>query len=259
MRRESADDVLSLIEDLYDDGRFPEAQRELQRARSVFPDNLTLLEWEAVFASEEGRFLEALDLLERVLAKEPERSFALREKAGVLRELGRFEDALEALVRVGPEEEQEAHHAYSLAICQDRLRKEAEAERNFRQAARLAPAEFPRPPRLARKEFEAIVRRSVKSIPKRFQPYLKNVEFVVEDYPEPTDPDPFILGLYEGIPRTERDAEQPDHPDRVILFKRNLEIEFPERAALEEEIRKTVVHEIAHHFGLGEEEMGEYA
>jgi predicted Zn-dependent protease with MMP-like domain len=108
-----------------------------------------------------------------------------------------------------------------------------------------------------------VVRASLEEVPQALRSYLENVVVEALDYPR-TPPveagtDPFLLGLYVGVPRTERTQEVRDHLDRIFIFKRNLEIEFPSRADLREEIRKTVIHEIAHHFGLGEEDMGEYA
>ena len=141
----------------------------------------------------------------------------------------------------------------------DRLGRTEEADEEFRRAAALAPEEFRAPLRLERQAFEKIVAESLDSIPERFDRYLRQVVVAVHDYPEEIDAPPDLLGLYVGIPRTERDHELRDHLDRVFIFKRNLEIDSPDPDELREEIRKTVVHEIAHHFGMTDEEMGEYA
>lgn len=134
-----------------------------------------------------------------------------------------------------------------------------EADQEFRRAAALAPEEFAVPPRLGLQEFEKIVEESLDSIPERFDPYLHQVSVVVRDYPHEIDAEPDLLGLYVGVPRTERTHELEDHLDQVFIFKRNLEIDFPDPEVLREEIRKTVVHEIAHHFGMLDDEMGDYA
>ena len=248
-----------MLEALYEDGQYEKALKELQRARALYPENLTLLEWQAVFAADENRYLEALEMLDRVLAADPERPFALREKATVLQGLGRFEDSLELFQRIGPDGKKDTAYYFDTAICYDRLGRIKDADKNFAKAARIDPEGFTPPLRLSREEFEALVSKALEGIPREFRSYLENVTVVVEDYPRPTDPDPFILGLYEGIPRTERGEEHRDNPDRVTIFKRNLEVEFPEREVLEEEIRKTVIHEIAHHFGIEEENMGAFA
>ncbi len=134
-----------------------------------------------------------------------------------------------------------------------------EADQEFRQAAALAPEEFPLPPRLGRKEFDKIVEDSLDSIPERFDRYLGQVAILVRDYPHEIGAEPDLLGLYVGVPRTERAHEIEDHLDQFFIFKRNLEIDFPNLNELREEIRKTVVHEIAHHFGMTDDEMGDYA
>ncbi len=141
----------------------------------------------------------------------------------------------------------------------DRQGHTEDADEEFRHAAALAPEEFRAPLRLGRRTFEKIVAESLDSIPERFDQYLRQVVVTVHDYPDETDALPDLLGLYVGIPRTERSHEFRDHLDRVFIFKRNLEIDFPDPDELREEIRKTVVHEIAHHFGMTDEEMGEYA
>lgn len=258
-RKESLEDVLTRIENLYDEGLYEKAFAELQRARTRFSENLTLMEWEAIFCADENRHREALELLDRVLAADPDRPFALREKAAVLQGLGRFEDSLEAYKRVGPEGEEDAAYYFEVGVCQDRLNRPKEADRSFAKAARIEPENYRAPQRLSQEEFEELVGRAVEKIPTKLRRYLENVVITVTDYPAPTDQDPFLLGIYLGVPRPERDQDSRNHLDRIVIFKRNLEIEFADRETLEEEVRKTLVHEVAHHFGLEEEEMGEYA
>ncbi len=258
-RKESLEDVLTRIETLYDEGLYEKAFKELQRARARFPENLTLMEWEAIFCADENRFREALELLDRVLAADPDRPFALREKAAVLQGLGRFEDSLETYKRVGPDGEEDAAYYFEVGVCQDHLNLPKEADRSFSKAARIEPDHYRAPLRLSQAEFEELVGRALEKIPAKLRRFLENVLVTVMDYPASADPDPFLLGIYQGVPRTERDQESRNHLDRIIIFKRNLEIEFADRETLEEEVRKTVVHEVAHHFGLEEEEMGEYA
>lgn len=153
----------------------------------------------------------------------------------------------------------EAEILFENACELDRQGRVAEAEAEFRRAADIAPEEFQAPPRLGPEEFDRIVAESLDCIPERFDPFLHQVSVVVRDYPGEIGADPDLLGLYVGIPRTERTHEVEDHLDQVFIFKRNLEIDFPDLDELREEIRKTVVHEIAHHFGMTDDEMGEYA
>src|SRR5262245_8310076 len=80
-RRETLEDILDRLEQLYQDGRGDEARRELKRARKKFPQDLLLMEWEATFANDDGRYGDALTRLDAVLAAEPGRRFARRERS----------------------------------------------------------------------------------------------------------------------------------------------------------------------------------
>lgn len=85
---------------------------------------------------------------------------------------------------------------------------------------------------------------------------MSNVEIVVEDE-NPDDPD--LFGLYLGIPLTERGSDYAGVlPDKIAVYRIPLEDEFGhDPAVLEDEIRITVLHEIAHHFGIDEDRLTE--
>ncbi len=103
--------------------------------------------------------------------------------------------------------------------------------------------------------FEDRVRSALDSLPAELREAMSNVEIVVEDE-NPEDPD--IFGLYIGIPLTDRHDYAGVLPDKIEIYRIPLEAEFghdPE--LLEEEIRITVVHEVAHHFGIDEERLAE--
>lgn len=274
------DACLDRIEDALDGEDIAAARKALRKAERAFPGNLDLLEWEAAILVAEDRLAEALDRLDRVLDRDPTRVFARRERAGVLIDLGRFSEAAEILRGLigevsreleadddrseeeeeeEEEQEDEAGLYYDLGLCLDRLGRSGDADREFRAAERRAPETFPRPPRLEAEEFDAIVTEALDAIPPRFRPYLDQVAIVVEDYPSTPLDDPFLLGLYDGVPRTERSFEGADPLERIFVYKRNHELQFPTREELRDEVQKTVVHEIAHHFGLLEHEMGDYA
>jgi len=88
---------------------------------------------------------------------------------------------------------------------------------------------------------------------------MRNVQIVVEDEPSeaqrPTHGE--LLGLYEGVPLTGRGAQEPYLPDRISIFRGPIErmSASPRRQA--EIVRDTVVHEIAHHFGISDERLKE--
>jgi predicted Zn-dependent protease with MMP-like domain len=101
-----------------------------------------------------------------------------------------------------------------------------------------------------RAAFQAIVDRTVESLPEKFKAAIAQVVILVRDAPEcPEDED--LLGVYEGIPVTEWDPEFSGKlPDTITLFRENIEAEALEPAEMPHIIRETLLHEIAHHFGF---------
>jgi predicted Zn-dependent protease with MMP-like domain len=105
--------------------------------------------------------------------------------------------------------------------------------------------------------FDDHVQRAVESLPDELRRAMSNVVIVVEDE-NPEDPD--LYGLYTGVPLTHRGAESYAGalPDKIEIYRIPLEEEFgDDPELLEEEIRVTVLHEIAHHFGIDEERLDE--
>jgi predicted Zn-dependent protease with MMP-like domain len=112
--------------------------------------------------------------------------------------------------------------------------------------------------------FERLVDRALARIPEPFRQVLAEVAIVIED--EPTDeqlddngvgPGQTLYGLYEGVPRTEWGADWAIVPNRISLFRFPLEDDFPDPAELEAEVRRTVVHELAHHLGIDDDRLDE--
>ncbi|HEX2928823.1 MAG TPA: metallopeptidase family protein [Candidatus Binatia bacterium] len=108
------------------------------------------------------------------------------------------------------------------------------------------------------------VAKIVDKLPRRFREQLHNVEFVVEERPsvdllrdEGLDPRRDTLyGIYQGVPLPERSSlDPPLLPDKITIFAEPLLEDFPDPEDLREEIRLTVLHEIAHYFGMDEEEI----
>jgi predicted Zn-dependent protease with MMP-like domain len=104
--------------------------------------------------------------------------------------------------------------------------------------------------------FEDHVRAALDALPPELRNAMENVEIVVEDE-NPEDPD--LFGLYLGIPLTERDSGYAGAlPDKIAIYRTPLEEEFGhDPALLEEEIGITVVHEVAHHFGIDDDRLAE--
>jgi len=101
-------------------------------------------------------------------------------------------------------------------------------------------------------EFEALVAEALDGIPDEFARYLENVSVVVEDEPDEEG----LYGLYQGIPLSERSHDfAAALPDRISIYRGPLVRDFRSRAQIRRQIRLTVVHEIAHFFGLDEDRV----
>ncbi|WP_204164732.1 metallopeptidase family protein [Nocardioides daejeonensis] len=108
---------------------------------------------------------------------------------------------------------------------------------------------------VTREEFEALVDRALDEIPEELTRWVHNVVVLVEDEPPPEEPD--LLGLYDGVALTERGANHAELPDRIFIYRRPL-LEFCHDVEdLVEQVRITVVHEVAHHFGIDDERLHE--
>jgi len=113
--------------------------------------------------------------------------------------------------------------------------------------------------RLRQARFARLVARALDELPAEFREQMRNIEIVVEDEPSPEQlrGDGELLGLYEGVPLTDRGAMEPYLPDRISIFRGPIEriSASPRRQA--DIVRDTVVHEIAHHFGISDKRLGE--
>lgn len=100
--------------------------------------------------------------------------------------------------------------------------------------------------------FEQHVERAIAALPPELRAAVENIEITVSAE-HPDDPD--IFGLYEGVPLPERADWAGSLPDRIRIFRKPLMESFPDPNELEEEIRVTVLHELAHYFGLDEDRL----
>ena len=106
---------------------------------------------------------------------------------------------------------------------------------------------------LDRADFEALVEQALDEIPDEIAALVHNVVVLVEDEPPPDDPD--LLGVYDGVSLTERGADHTGLPDRITIFRRPLLEMCRNPGELVREVRITVVHEIAHHFGIDDDRL----
>lgn len=112
--------------------------------------------------------------------------------------------------------------------------------------------------------FEAIVAEALDELPPEFARFLENVEVHVALRPSREQrrsagirPWQTIYGLYEGVPLTDRAGADPLLPDTITIFQEPLTRDFPGRQALRDEVRRTVLHEIAHLFGISDDRLRE--
>lgn len=106
---------------------------------------------------------------------------------------------------------------------------------------------------LTRQKFEEIVVEVLERLPKRFKSRLQNVDVVIKDGSGRGK----TLGLYEGVPLKDRTHDYGNVlPDKITLYWRNIETECREAGTdIREEVRHTIEHEIAHHFGITDEHL----
>lgn len=110
-------------------------------------------------------------------------------------------------------------------------------------------------------EFERLVEEALDSLPERFAELLDNIVVTVEEEPHDSDLDAMdedadeLLGIYRGIPLTARSFDTIQLPDQIAIFRGPiLRVTRSPREA-RQQIRETVIHELGHYFGLGDEEM----
>ena len=114
-----------------------------------------------------------------------------------------------------------------------------------------------------RRHFERIVDEALQGLPPAFADRLENVAVVIRDEPTEEDlreaelsPSDELFGLYVGVPLTDRAEYHMVLPDRILLFQGPHERHFEEDELLEQ-IQRTVVHEVAHYFGIDDERLHE--
>jgi predicted Zn-dependent protease with MMP-like domain len=109
---------------------------------------------------------------------------------------------------------------------------------------------------LSAEQFDALVAEALDSIPTELAEVIENCVILVEEWPPPEDPG--LLGLYEGVPLTERGHYYSGAlPDRIFIFRAPILQICDSVADVVEEVHLTVVHEIAHHFGIGDARLHE--
>ena len=106
-----------------------------------------------------------------------------------------------------------------------------------------------------RKDFEQLMNKALATVPARFHGHLEKVAICVDDV---CVEDPELLGVYEGVPLTDRRLDDMLLPDTITLFQKTIEDEAADTDGdVYRVVRETLIHEIAHYFGFEEDEIEE--
>ncbi|HUX88553.1 MAG TPA: metallopeptidase family protein [Chloroflexota bacterium] len=116
-----------------------------------------------------------------------------------------------------------------------------------------------------RHRFERLVERAVRQIPPELQAYLDNVAIIVEPVPNAAqiaraglNPGDRLYGLYEGIPLIQRSSDYGMVlPDKITIFQETIEADCTSDHEIVQEVNRTVLHELAHHFGIDDNRLRE--
>jgi predicted Zn-dependent protease with MMP-like domain len=105
-----------------------------------------------------------------------------------------------------------------------------------------------------RQRFEELVANALDGIPEELGKYMDNVAVFVEDVP----PEPRLLGLYQGVPLTARGTSYSGTmPDRISIYRNTICAISNSEDEVVEQVRRTVIHEVAHHFGISDPRLRE--
>lgn len=113
-------------------------------------------------------------------------------------------------------------------------------------------------------DFERLVRQAISEIPAEIRQFMDNVDVLVDERPSNDqlvgsgiEKEQILLGLYEGLPLTEREDYGNVLPDKITIFQEAIESCCETQEEIVAEVRETVVHEVAHHFGISDERLEE--
>jgi predicted Zn-dependent protease with MMP-like domain len=250
--------------DCLGDGHLEAALERAERLLLSDPDDPDATLLCALTLQEMGEAEQALPLARRAVALDPDDLHGRLTLASLLYETCAFEEGLEMTDRILVEQPADPfpHHLRGL-LC-DMTGRRAEADVSFRKATRLDPENFPPALAIQPARFDDVVGRAVAALPEEFRRPIESVPILVEDVPSRAlletleHPAPDLLGLFVGIPLTERSTGQvPGPPDVIYLFKRNLERACGDERELVEEIGVTLRHEVGHYLGMDEDDLEE--
>jgi predicted Zn-dependent protease with MMP-like domain len=256
-----------LLDDAWDaleDGDLRAVRRALRTARESAPDEPAVIELEASLAREQEDPERALDAYRRWSEADPDDPEPWVGSAEVYIDFGEPGEAARLLRELlagpalDPLDEADARHLLGVA-CEEKGDTKGMVK-EWMATLRLDAANDEPEPRLPRDEFERLAAAALDELPDEILARLGNVPVFVEDRPSEVlvleGLDPRTLGLFHGIAMPDQSALGPGPDVGVIhLFQRNLERDVPDDDELAEQIRVTVLHETAHYFGAGEQDM----
>ena len=256
-----------LLDDAWDaleDGDLRAVKRALRTARESAPDDPAVIELEASLAREQDDPERALDAYRRWSEADPDDPEPWLGSAEVYVDFGEPSEAARLLrellagPRLDPLDEADARHLLGVA-CEEKGDAKGMAK-EWMATLRLDAANDEPEPRISREDFERLAADALDELPDEILKRLGNVPVFVEDRPSESlvleGLDPRTLGLFHGIAMPDQSVLGPGPDVGVIhLFQRNLEREVPDDDELAEQIRITVLHETAHYFGAGEQDM----
>ncbi len=114
---------------------------------------------------------------------------------------------------------------------------------------------------MKREYFVKVVEEVLDSLPEEFRSRIHNVAVLVEDLPSLPSPQlgqqrRLLLGLFHGVPATKKSVfDLPTGPDHIVLYQKNIEAICCSEAEVREQIRRTVIHELGHYFGMDENQL----
>ena len=116
---------------------------------------------------------------------------------------------------------------------------------------------------MTRRQFEALVEKALRKLPRQFKERLANIAVVVEDWADDEtlaemeiEPPDTLYGLYRGVDNTRRDSSYGNVlPDTITIYQGPIEEDCADEEDMADLVRETVIHEIGHYFGLDDEAM----
>lgn len=211
-----------------------------------------------------GRFdlmLRSAEDAEDAFGKDTEWAFA---KGEAFFYLGRFDEARKALESLTLEDFEDPMLFYLLGCLAERRNDDRTARRFFETAHRLDPNNYPVPTPIGEDRAIEIFNEVLAEIPDEIRWHLRDVPIFVSPLPSDeivrgseTPLDPLVMGLFMGQPVGQPESSWPSDQPRILLFHKNIAKNAGDLETLDDELRKTLFHEVGHYLGFDEDQLEE--